>query len=88
VKTPTKAEPFVPLFMINSWFDIPSQYHQIVDMICARQAASVPDSACQTPTRGRRLQATRRPITKTDYAAQAPGFFSRYLWKRAGKTGP
>jgi hypothetical protein len=27
--------PFPPIFMINTWYDMPPPYHQIVDMICA-----------------------------------------------------
>jgi len=36
--------------MINSWFDHPDSYHQIVEMICALRAVGVPDSAYQTLT--------------------------------------
>jgi acetyl esterase/lipase len=35
VATPTQQKPFVPLYLINSWFDPVAPYHQIVDMICA-----------------------------------------------------
>jgi hypothetical protein len=49
VKTPEEA-PFRPLFMINSWWDHPTPYHQIVDMICALKAKGVPDDAYQTLT--------------------------------------
>jgi acetyl esterase/lipase len=49
VKTPEEA-PFRPLFMINSWLDNPTPYHQIVDMICALKAKGVPDGAYQTLT--------------------------------------
>ena len=47
---PGNLDPFVPLFLINSWNDTPPPYHQIVDMICALKAADVPDSAYQTLT--------------------------------------
>ena len=50
VATPTQQAPFVPLYLINSWFDPTSPYHQIVDMICALRSVGVRDSAYQTLT--------------------------------------
>ena len=50
VTTPTEQMPFRPLFLINSEFDHPTPYRQIVDMICALKAAQVPDDAYQTLT--------------------------------------
>jgi acetyl esterase/lipase len=50
VTAPTPDAPFVPLFMINSWFDNLVSYHQIVDMMCKLESVGVPDSAYQTLT--------------------------------------
>ena len=50
VTTPTEQMPFRPFFLINSEFDHPTPYRQIVDMICALKAAQVPDDAYQTLT--------------------------------------
>ena len=50
VTAPTQQAPFVPLFMINSWFDSPTSYHQIVDMICKLNSVGVSASAYQTLT--------------------------------------
>jgi acetyl esterase/lipase len=47
---PTQNAPFVPLYMINSWFDPVAPWHQIVDMICKLRSVGVPDSAYQTLT--------------------------------------
>jgi hypothetical protein len=50
VAAPTGDAPFVPLFMINSWFDHPPPYNQMVDMICKFRSVGVSDSAYQTLT--------------------------------------
>ena len=50
VQAPTDEAPFVPLFMVNSWFDHPPPYHQMVDMICKFQSVGVPDSSYKTLT--------------------------------------
>ena len=48
--TPDNTNPLVPLFMINTYYDSPPPYHQIVDMICAFRSIGVSDSAYKTLT--------------------------------------